>query len=103
MGGVACFVCFFFFFFQAEDGIRGGQESRGLGGVYKGQAPLHVGTVTNQGFFFFFFFFPFSFTPLPLPTIRLFCFCGVRGAVKQKKKKTKTISFWISAHRDHIV
>ncbi len=25
------------FFFQAEDGIRGAQESRGLGGVYKGQ------------------------------------------------------------------
>ncbi len=25
------------FLFQAEDGIRGAQESRGLGGVYKGQ------------------------------------------------------------------
>jgi len=28
---------FFFFFFQAEDGIRGAQESRGLGDVYKKQ------------------------------------------------------------------
>ena len=27
----------FFFFFQAEDGIRGVERSRGLGGVYKGQ------------------------------------------------------------------
>ena len=31
------FVCFFFFF-QAEDGIRDAQESRGLGDVYKRQA-----------------------------------------------------------------
>ena len=27
-----------FFFFQAEDGIRDAQESRGLGDVYKRQA-----------------------------------------------------------------
>ena len=27
----------FFFFFQAEDGIRDAQESRGLGDVYKRQ------------------------------------------------------------------
>eukprot|EP00658_Telonema_sp_P-2_P037901 TRINITY_DN2723_c0_g1_i3.p1 TRINITY_DN2723_c0_g1~~TRINITY_DN2723_c0_g1_i3.p1 ORF type:complete len:128 (+),score=62.96 TRINITY_DN2723_c0_g1_i3:68-451(+) len=31
------FVVFFFFFFQAEDGIRDAQESRGLGDVYKRQ------------------------------------------------------------------
>ena len=31
-----CFVCFFFF--QAEDGIRDAQESRGLGDVYKRQS-----------------------------------------------------------------
>ena len=30
--------CFFIFFFQAEDGIRDAQESRGLGDVYKRQA-----------------------------------------------------------------
>mgnify|MGYP002683244072 CR=1 FL=1 len=30
-------MCFCFFFFQAEDGIRGAQESRGLGDVYKRQ------------------------------------------------------------------
>ena len=30
-------VLFLFFFFQAEDGIRGAQESRGLGDVYKRQ------------------------------------------------------------------
>ena len=29
-------ICFFFFF-QAEDGIRDAQESRGLGDVYKRQ------------------------------------------------------------------
>ena len=37
---VACllFVSFYvFFFFQAEDGIRDAQESRGLGDVYKRQ------------------------------------------------------------------
>eukprot|EP00658_Telonema_sp_P-2_P023388 TRINITY_DN19368_c0_g1_i3.p1 TRINITY_DN19368_c0_g1~~TRINITY_DN19368_c0_g1_i3.p1 ORF type:complete len:306 (+),score=74.64 TRINITY_DN19368_c0_g1_i3:45-962(+) len=32
------FVQYFFFFFQAEDGIRDAQESRGLGDVYKRQA-----------------------------------------------------------------
>ena len=30
----------FLFFFQAEDGIRDAQESRGLGDVYKRQADL---------------------------------------------------------------
>ena len=29
-----------YFFFQAEDGIRDAQESRGLGDVYKRQAQL---------------------------------------------------------------
>ena len=33
-----CFVLFCFFFFQAEDGIRDAQESRGLGDVYKRQS-----------------------------------------------------------------
>ena len=28
------------FFFQAEDGIRDAQESRGLGDVYKRQVPI---------------------------------------------------------------
>ena len=31
------FLFFLFFFFQAEDGIRDAQESRGLGDVYKRQ------------------------------------------------------------------
>ena len=31
-------MCFFFFFFQAEDGIRDLVRSRGLGDVYKRQA-----------------------------------------------------------------
>ena len=31
------YVCFFFFFFQAEDGIRDLVRSRGLGDVYKRQ------------------------------------------------------------------
>ena len=30
----------YFFFFQAEDGIRDAQESRGLGDVYKRQLPI---------------------------------------------------------------
>ena len=34
----------FFFFFQAEDGIRDAQESRGLGDVYKRQRPLNPQT-----------------------------------------------------------
>ena len=37
---VVCIVVvsgFVFFFFQAEDGIRDAQESRGLGDVYKRQ------------------------------------------------------------------
>ncbi len=38
-----------FFFFQAEDGIRDAQESRGLGGVYKGQAFSYLKAKTNKG------------------------------------------------------
>ena len=34
---VVLFIYMFFFFFQAEDGIRDAQESRGLGDVYKRQ------------------------------------------------------------------
>ena len=34
------FQAFFCFFFQAEDGIRDAQESRGLGDVYKRQPPV---------------------------------------------------------------
>src|SRR5678815_398186 len=34
-----CHLHLFFFFFQAEDGIRDAQESRGLGDVYKRQRP----------------------------------------------------------------
>ena len=33
---------FFIFFFQAEDGIRDAQESRGLGDVYKRQILRNV-------------------------------------------------------------
>ncbi|CZR91284.1 hypothetical protein CDFC105_31832 [Clostridioides difficile] len=32
-----------FFFFQAEDGIRDAQESRGLGDVYKRQVNIYYG------------------------------------------------------------
>ena len=34
---VVLWMWVFFFFFQAEDGIRDAQESRGLGDVYKRQ------------------------------------------------------------------
>eukprot|EP00658_Telonema_sp_P-2_P018157 TRINITY_DN17124_c0_g1_i2.p1 TRINITY_DN17124_c0_g1~~TRINITY_DN17124_c0_g1_i2.p1 ORF type:complete len:154 (-),score=52.51 TRINITY_DN17124_c0_g1_i2:58-519(-) len=43
------FFCWFFFFFQAEDGIRDAQESRGLGDVYKRQINAEYG----QGMFYF--------------------------------------------------
>ena len=35
------------FFFQAEDGIRDAQESRGLGDVYKRQVENGVGTLVE--------------------------------------------------------
>ena len=34
-------MCMFFFFFQAEDGIRDLVRSRGLGDVYKRQGQLY--------------------------------------------------------------
>ncbi len=37
IGGVESGCTLLFFFFQAEDGIRDAQESRGLGDVYKRQ------------------------------------------------------------------
>eukprot|EP00658_Telonema_sp_P-2_P069047 TRINITY_DN58107_c0_g1_i1.p1 TRINITY_DN58107_c0_g1~~TRINITY_DN58107_c0_g1_i1.p1 ORF type:complete len:153 (-),score=46.17 TRINITY_DN58107_c0_g1_i1:46-504(-) len=40
-------VCCSFFFFQAEDGIRDAQESRGLGDVYKRQAN-HIGPLVEK-------------------------------------------------------
>src|SRR5674536_377648 len=39
------FFLVFFFFFQAEDGIRDAQESRGLGDVYKRQIDQSSPTV----------------------------------------------------------
>ena len=36
-----CCIVVLFFFFQAEDGIRDAQESRGLGDVYKRQSYLY--------------------------------------------------------------
>eukprot|EP00658_Telonema_sp_P-2_P081683 TRINITY_DN8450_c0_g1_i8.p1 TRINITY_DN8450_c0_g1~~TRINITY_DN8450_c0_g1_i8.p1 ORF type:complete len:123 (+),score=36.68 TRINITY_DN8450_c0_g1_i8:80-448(+) len=44
---VSIFRVFFFFFFQAEDGIRDAQESRGLGDVYKRQSPIMATTPTS--------------------------------------------------------
>eukprot|EP00658_Telonema_sp_P-2_P073268 TRINITY_DN62320_c0_g1_i1.p1 TRINITY_DN62320_c0_g1~~TRINITY_DN62320_c0_g1_i1.p1 ORF type:complete len:205 (-),score=40.72 TRINITY_DN62320_c0_g1_i1:57-671(-) len=41
-----CFSMFLFFFFQAEDGIRDAQESRGLGDVYKRQFMNLLGMAT---------------------------------------------------------
>ena len=35
-----CSACLLVFFFQAEDGIRDAQESRGLGDVYKRQIQM---------------------------------------------------------------
>ncbi len=40
------------FFFQAEDGIRDAQESRGLGDVYKRQEELRLKTSTRTQYFF---------------------------------------------------
>ena len=80
--GMVVIICGSVFFFQAEDGIRDAQESRGLGDVYKRQVPywqveellkkttfpfevlefekepLGVGTIA-----------PVSYTHLTLPTI----------------------------------
>ena len=36
------------FFFQAEDGIRGAQESRGLGDVYKRQGTLSAKALSTK-------------------------------------------------------
>ena len=40
---------FFVFFFQAEDGIRDAQESRGLGDVYKRQVQDPLGFARGAG------------------------------------------------------
>ena len=46
-----CFAAFFsfFFFFQAEDGIRDAQESRGLGDVYKRQTLKKAFHIARSG------------------------------------------------------
>ena len=45
---VCCCLFVFLFFFQAEDGIRDAQESRGLGDVYKRQTLCPAGTGNLQ-------------------------------------------------------
>ena len=45
---VMCYLLFFFFF-QAEDGIRDLVRSRGLGDVYKRQAQHHVASLMAVG------------------------------------------------------
>ena len=42
-------VVYFFVFFQAEDGIRDAQESRGLGDVYKRQGYTSTHIMTRTG------------------------------------------------------
>ena len=42
------FWVLFFFFFQAEDGIRDAQESRGLGDVYKRQEEVQPEGVSTD-------------------------------------------------------
>ena len=45
---MASIIRFFFFFFQAEDGIRDLVRSRGLGDVYKRQHPAPVFNGENK-------------------------------------------------------
>ena len=46
VGALTGVSCVFFFFFQAEDGIRDLVRSRGLGDVYKRQVPYeHIDTI----------------------------------------------------------
>ena len=40
-------LCRQYFFFQAEDGIRGAQESGGLGDVYRGQVSVSVAVAVS--------------------------------------------------------
>ena len=42
------FVSLCFFFFQAEDGIRDAQESRGLGDVYKRQTLVETASTPDE-------------------------------------------------------
>ena len=56
-----------FFFFQAEDGIRVAQESRGLGDVYKRQPYINsldtlVGTIAYRHY-------KYNFEKIPVPEI----------------------------------
>ena len=103
LGLFVFFSLFFFFFFQAEDGIRDAQESRGLGDVYKRQISNASSTTALIGI---------SFTPRYAPsevktTLQsLSCICllytsdaaddllcvdlGGRRIIKKKKKNKQT-------------
>ena len=65
---VSGFICVFFF--QAEDGIRGAQESRGLGDVYKRQFVLFA--VASHGHWNLLLY--FCFLPRSDPVI----FCRIK-------------------------
>ena len=46
------YLLFIFFFFQAEDGIRDAQESRGLGDVYKRQSLENAEKIISETLLF---------------------------------------------------
>ena len=78
---VACWFLCWFFFFQAEDGIRDLVRSRGLGDVYKRQVfnfegltgqtadlAVALGLLTQEEADFALSYAPVSYTHLTLPT-----------------------------------
>eukprot|EP00831_Metopus_contortus_P006626 TRINITY_DN12549_c0_g1_i4.p1 TRINITY_DN12549_c0_g1~~TRINITY_DN12549_c0_g1_i4.p1 ORF type:complete len:116 (+),score=35.68 TRINITY_DN12549_c0_g1_i4:110-457(+) len=89
----------FFFFFQAEDGIRDVERSRGLGDVYKRQAfcGTHVSNKRKmilsqidallQSIHCFNNDISVSYTHLTLPTILLVQISVVAVSLKKKKKQ----------------
>src|SRR5665254_26729 len=79
------------FFFQAEDGIRDAQESRGLGDVYKRQSFIISCMSAINWMIFFEYTNTVSYTHLTLPTILTRVDLGGRRIIKKKKKKKISI------------
>ncbi len=84
-------IVLFFFFFQAEDGIRDLVRSRGLGDMYKGQLlSLHSNL--------FIMLHSVSYTHLTLPTKRIVEISVVAVPLKKKKKKNLCGALWCHNH-----
>eukprot|EP00658_Telonema_sp_P-2_P081290 TRINITY_DN8293_c0_g1_i8.p1 TRINITY_DN8293_c0_g1~~TRINITY_DN8293_c0_g1_i8.p1 ORF type:complete len:232 (+),score=67.32 TRINITY_DN8293_c0_g1_i8:33-728(+) len=96
-----CLFYLFFFFFQAEDGIRDAQESRGLGDVYKRQfhtfAIWGVFSLVLVRFVNSYYVMPYKAIPWEPAIAAVVCYLLMVGWVKHYHPASKELPTWANA------